>query len=131
MSQIPRQLSTTVYIECALRPPGLSRHETTTSIACAKNHHCVVDLPESEPAGVVSPKLSRILLEKGAVSPSVDKKIRTYCNPGSMTIRKYLGKESNSKRCVPISTLACSRTKSHNPPACTDCYQHACAWRSD
>ncbi|GBO25253.1 hypothetical protein AVEN_160959-1 [Araneus ventricosus] len=40
-----------------------------------------------------------------------------------MAIRKYLGKESNSERCVPIkcipiSTLAGSRTKPHNPSAC-------------
>ncbi|GBM70270.1 hypothetical protein AVEN_63917-1 [Araneus ventricosus] len=83
------------------------------------------------PAGVVSPKLSRILLEKGAVSSPQAwiKKFEPIVTQDPMTIRKYLGKESNSKRCVPISTLAGSRTKSHNPPACTDCYQYACAWR--
>ncbi|GBM99756.1 hypothetical protein AVEN_268025-1 [Araneus ventricosus] len=45
---------------------------------------------EQQPAGVVFPKLSRILLEKGAVSPPprVDKKNRTYCNPGSNDYQK-------------------------------------------
>ncbi|GBO04766.1 hypothetical protein AVEN_210470-1 [Araneus ventricosus] len=65
-----------------------------------------------QPAGVVSPKLSRILLEKNAVSPPPAwiKKFEPIVTQDPMTIRKYLGKESNSKRCVPISTLAGSRT---------------------
>ncbi|GBM80076.1 hypothetical protein AVEN_206915-1 [Araneus ventricosus] len=66
-----------------------------------------------KPAGVFAPKLSRILPRKGAVSPSPAwlKKIGTYCYQNPMAIRrffiivieKYLGKESNSKTCVPIS----------------------------
>ncbi|GBL93414.1 hypothetical protein AVEN_219523-1 [Araneus ventricosus] len=70
-----------------------------------------------EPAGVFSPKLSRILLEKGAVSPPPAwiKKFEPIVTQDPMTIRKYLGKESNLKSCVPIkyvpiSTLAGSRT---------------------
>ncbi|GBN52680.1 hypothetical protein AVEN_47386-1 [Araneus ventricosus] len=74
-----------------------------------------------KPAGVFSPKLSRILPQKGAVSPSPAwlKKFEPTVTQNPMTMRrffiivieKYLGKESNSKRCVPISTLAGSRTK--------------------
>ncbi|GBO34061.1 hypothetical protein AVEN_167858-1 [Araneus ventricosus] len=85
---------------------------------------------QMKPAGVVSLKLSRILLEKGAVypPPAWIKEFEPIVTQDPMTIRKYLGKESNSKRCVlikcvPISTLAGSRTKSRNPSACTDCYQ--------
>ncbi|GBN24681.1 hypothetical protein AVEN_59049-1 [Araneus ventricosus] len=70
-----------------------------------------------EPKGVVSPKLSRILLEKDAVSspPAWIKKFEPIVTQSPMTIRKYLGKESDSKRClpikgVPISSLAGSRT---------------------
>ncbi|GBM24801.1 hypothetical protein AVEN_132328-1 [Araneus ventricosus] len=50
-------------------------------------------------AGVVSPKLSRILLEKGAVSPPPAwiKKFEPIVTQDPMTIRKYLGKESNSQ----------------------------------
>ncbi|GBO35507.1 hypothetical protein AVEN_168963-1 [Araneus ventricosus] len=76
--------------------------------------------------GVFSPKLSRILPQKGAVSPPTSwiKKFEPTVTQDPMTIRKYLGKESNSKRCVPIkclpiSTLTGSRTKSRNPSACT------------
>ncbi|GBO43595.1 hypothetical protein AVEN_27135-1, partial [Araneus ventricosus] len=52
-----------------------------------------------KPAGVVSPKLSRILLEKGAVSPPPAwmKKFEPIVTQDPMTIRKYLGKESNSQ----------------------------------
>ncbi|GBL79164.1 hypothetical protein AVEN_185635-1 [Araneus ventricosus] len=76
-----------------------------------------------EPVGVVSTKLSRKLPTEGAVSrpPAWIKKFKPNVTQNSMTIRrflivdysdcKYLGKESNSKRCVPISTLAGSRTK--------------------
>ncbi|GBN95555.1 hypothetical protein AVEN_24657-1 [Araneus ventricosus] len=85
---------------------------------------CTIFVPESapptawsfsslkEPAGVFSPKLSRILPQKGAVSPSPAwlKKLEPTVTQIPMTIRrffiivieKYLGKESNSKRCVPI-----------------------------
>ncbi|GBN62699.1 hypothetical protein AVEN_177998-1 [Araneus ventricosus] len=103
-----------------------------------KNIHEVSDHGRynRKPAGVFSPKLSLIPLEKGAVSPphAGIKKFEPIVTQNSMTIRKYLGKESNSERCVPmkcvpISTLAGSRTKSRNPSACTDCYQYACAWR--
>ncbi|GBN68809.1 hypothetical protein AVEN_13116-1 [Araneus ventricosus] len=75
-----------------------------------------------KPAGVVSPKLSRILLEKGAVSPPPAwiKKFEPTVTQDPMTIRKYLGKKSNSKRCVPISTLSWLKD---NPSACTDRYQ--------
>ncbi|GBM85518.1 hypothetical protein AVEN_16055-1 [Araneus ventricosus] len=65
-----------------------------------------------KPAGVFSPKLSRILPPKGAVSPSPAwlKKSEPTVIQNPMTIgrffiiviEKYLGKESNSKRCVPI-----------------------------
>ncbi|GBM38140.1 hypothetical protein AVEN_1531-1 [Araneus ventricosus] len=52
-----------------------------------------------KPAGVVSPKLFRILFEKGAVSPSPAwiKKFEPIVTQDPMTIRKYLGKESNSQ----------------------------------
>ncbi|GBM78947.1 hypothetical protein AVEN_40511-1 [Araneus ventricosus] len=52
-----------------------------------------------KPAVVVSPKLSRILLEKGAVSPPPAwiKKFEPIVTQDPMTIRKYLGKESNSQ----------------------------------
>ncbi|GBN56009.1 hypothetical protein AVEN_61115-1 [Araneus ventricosus] len=45
-----------------------------------------------KPAGVVSPKLSRILLEKGAVSPprAWIKKFEPIVTQDPMTIRKYL-----------------------------------------
>ncbi|GBN33835.1 hypothetical protein AVEN_94147-1 [Araneus ventricosus] len=45
-----------------------------------------------KPAGVVSPKLSRILLEKGAVSPPPTwiKKFEPIVTQDPMTIRKYL-----------------------------------------
>ncbi|GBN05314.1 hypothetical protein AVEN_67892-1 [Araneus ventricosus] len=68
--------------------------------------------PKVEPAGVFSPKLFRILPQKGAISPSPAwlKKFEPTVTQNPMTIRrlfiivieKYLGKESNSKRCVPI-----------------------------
>ncbi|GBN06775.1 hypothetical protein AVEN_205903-1 [Araneus ventricosus] len=47
-------------------------------------------LIQFKPARVVSPKLSRILLEDGAASPPPAwiKKIRTYCNPGSNDYQK-------------------------------------------
>ncbi|GBO18853.1 hypothetical protein AVEN_271801-1 [Araneus ventricosus] len=71
-----------------------------------------------KPVGVFYPKLSSILLEKGAVSPPPAwiQKFEPIVTQDPMTIRKYFGKESNSKRCVPIkcvpiSTLAGSRTK--------------------
>ncbi|GBM29295.1 hypothetical protein AVEN_106695-1 [Araneus ventricosus] len=72
-------------------------------------------LSRKKPAGVFSPKLSRILLEKGAVPPAWINKFEPIVTQDPMTIRKYLGKESNSKRCVPIKcvpipTLAGSRT---------------------
>ncbi|GBO06271.1 hypothetical protein AVEN_147751-1 [Araneus ventricosus] len=63
-----------------------------------------------KPAGGVFPKLSRILPQKGAVSPFPAwlKKFEATVTQNPMTIRffiivieKYLGKESNSKRCVP------------------------------
>ncbi|GBN65111.1 hypothetical protein AVEN_224609-1 [Araneus ventricosus] len=80
-----------------------------------------------KPAGVVSPKLSRILLEKGAVTPTPAwvKKFEPIETQDPIIIRKYLGKESNSKRgvpikCVPISTLSWLKDIL---PACTDCYQ--------
>ncbi|GBM87686.1 hypothetical protein AVEN_1145-1 [Araneus ventricosus] len=52
-----------------------------------------------QPAGVVSPKLSRILLEKDAVSPPPAwiKKFEPIVTQDPMTIRKYVGKESNSQ----------------------------------
>ncbi|GBO24284.1 hypothetical protein AVEN_181450-1 [Araneus ventricosus] len=68
----------------------------------------VLDLPESEPAGVFSPKLSRILPQKGAVSPSAAwlKKFEPTVIQNPMTIRrffiivieKYLDKESHTAR---------------------------------
>ncbi|GBL77157.1 hypothetical protein AVEN_154070-1, partial [Araneus ventricosus] len=80
-----------------------------------------------EPAGVVSPKLSRIHLEKGAVSPPPAwiKKFEPIVTQDPMTIRKYLGKESNSKRCVPIKGIPISTLSwlKDNPSACTECYQ--------
>ncbi|GBM98560.1 hypothetical protein AVEN_186097-1 [Araneus ventricosus] len=80
-----------------------------------------------KPAGVVSPKLSRILLEKGAVSPPSAwiKNFEPIVTQDQMTIRKYLGKKSNSKRCVPIKCIPISTLSSlkDNPSACTDCYQ--------
>ncbi|GBO31790.1 hypothetical protein AVEN_152041-1, partial [Araneus ventricosus] len=47
---------------------------------------------EGKPAGVVSPKLSRILLEKSAVSPPPAwiKKFEPIVTQDPMTIRKYL-----------------------------------------
>ncbi|GBN85589.1 hypothetical protein AVEN_106503-1 [Araneus ventricosus] len=62
----------------------------------------------NKPAGVVYPKLSRILLEKDAVSPppASIKKFEPFVTQDPMTIAKYLGKESSSKRCVPISMRA-------------------------
>ncbi|GBN19381.1 hypothetical protein AVEN_59268-1 [Araneus ventricosus] len=64
-------------------------------------------LSYAKPAGVVSPKLSRILPQKGAVSssPAWLKKFEPTVIQNPMTIRrffnrvieKYLGKESNSK----------------------------------
>ncbi|GBN58959.1 hypothetical protein AVEN_211645-1, partial [Araneus ventricosus] len=53
----------------------------------------------TKPEGVVSSKLSRILLEKGAVSPPLAwiKKFEPIVTQDPMTIRKYLGKESNSQ----------------------------------
>ncbi|GBO37414.1 hypothetical protein AVEN_233986-1 [Araneus ventricosus] len=50
---------------------------------------------EKKPAGVVSPKLSHILLEKGAVSPPPAwiKKFEPIVTQDPMTIRKYLGKK--------------------------------------
>ncbi|GBN44987.1 hypothetical protein AVEN_206740-1 [Araneus ventricosus] len=48
---------------------------------------------------MVSPKLSRIFLEKGAVSspPAWIKKFKPIVTQDPVTIRKYLGKESNSQ----------------------------------
>ncbi|GBO31427.1 hypothetical protein AVEN_199174-1 [Araneus ventricosus] len=70
-----------------------------------------------KPAGVFSPKLSRILPPKGAVStsPAWLKKFEPTVIQNPMTLRrffiivieKYLGKESNSKRCLPIKTHIC------------------------
>ncbi|GBN86143.1 hypothetical protein AVEN_96156-1 [Araneus ventricosus] len=53
-------------------------------------------VPVFKTAGVVSPKLSRILLEKGAVSPPLAwiKKFEPIVTQDPMTIRKYLGKKS-------------------------------------
>ncbi|GBM90842.1 hypothetical protein AVEN_149465-1 [Araneus ventricosus] len=87
----------------------------------------VVIALQLKPAGVVSPKLSRLLLEKGAVSPPPAwiKKFEPIVTQDPMTIRKYFGKKSNSKRCVPIKCIPIS-TRSwlmDNPSACTDCYQ--------
>ncbi|GBM30760.1 hypothetical protein AVEN_30582-1 [Araneus ventricosus] len=47
-----------------------------------------------KPAGVVSPKLSRILLEKGAVSPPPAwiKKFEPTVTQDPMTVRKYLAR---------------------------------------
>ncbi|GBN03878.1 hypothetical protein AVEN_232717-1 [Araneus ventricosus] len=67
----------------------------------------------NKPAGVFSPKLSRILPQKGAVYPSpawLKNFESTVVTQNPMTIKrffiivieKYLGKESNSKRCVLI-----------------------------
>ncbi|GBM16931.1 hypothetical protein AVEN_267322-1 [Araneus ventricosus] len=55
---------------------------------------------EKEPAGVVSPKISRILLEKGAVS-RVDKKFEPIVNQDPTTIRKYLGQSFRVHRLLP------------------------------
>ncbi|GBM29732.1 hypothetical protein AVEN_156914-1 [Araneus ventricosus] len=65
----------------------------------------------TKPAGLFSPKHSRILPQKGTVStyPAWLKKFEPTVTQNPMTIRrffiieieKYLGKESNSKRCVP------------------------------
>ncbi|GBL70135.1 hypothetical protein AVEN_30883-1 [Araneus ventricosus] len=81
----------------------------------------------SKPAGVVSPKLSHILLEKGAVypPPACIKKFEPIVTQDPMTIGKYLGKKSNSKRCVPIKCIPISTLSwlKDNPSACTDCYQ--------
>ncbi|GBL99819.1 hypothetical protein AVEN_162829-1 [Araneus ventricosus] len=80
-----------------------------------------------KPAGVVSPKPSRILLEKGAVSPPPAwiKKFEPIVTQDPMIIRKYLGKKSNSKRCVPIKRIPISTLSSlkDNPSACTGFYQ--------
>ncbi|GBM76804.1 hypothetical protein AVEN_85102-1 [Araneus ventricosus] len=80
-----------------------------------------------KPAGVVSPTLSRILLEKSAVSPPPAwmKNFEPIVTQDPMTIRKYLGKKSNSKRCVPIKCIPISTLSSlkDNPSPCTDCYQ--------
>ncbi|GBM07367.1 hypothetical protein AVEN_187901-1 [Araneus ventricosus] len=90
--------------------------------------------PKPKPAGVFSPKLSRILSQKDTVSPSPAwlKKFEPTVIQNPMAIRrffiivieKYLGKESNSKRCLPIKatiyrtllgfTLAVSRTNWRN-----------------
>ncbi|GBL97556.1 hypothetical protein AVEN_241295-1 [Araneus ventricosus] len=66
----------------------------------------------TKPAGVFSPQLSRILPQKGAVSlpPAWLKKFEPTVTQNPMTIgrffiiviEKYPGKESDSKRCVPI-----------------------------
>ncbi|GBL92474.1 hypothetical protein AVEN_94240-1 [Araneus ventricosus] len=81
----------------------------------------------NKPVGVVSPKLSRILPQKGAVSPPPAwiKKLEPIATQDPMTIRKYLGKKSNSKRCVPIKCIPISTLSSlkDNPSACTDCCQ--------
>ncbi|GBL84387.1 hypothetical protein AVEN_117158-1 [Araneus ventricosus] len=97
-----------------------------------------------KPAGVFSPKLSRILPQKGAVSPSPAwlKKFEPTVTQNPMTIRrffiivieKYLGEESNSKRCVPIfrSWMTQGQTDVIRSIAfaCTeDCLQYACARR--
>ncbi|GBO03708.1 hypothetical protein AVEN_68003-1 [Araneus ventricosus] len=60
-----------------------------------------------KPAGVVSPKLSRILLEKGAVSPPPAwiKKIEPIVTQVPMTIRKYLGKRLFLLALVPVLLL--------------------------
>ncbi|GBN85475.1 hypothetical protein AVEN_44330-1 [Araneus ventricosus] len=90
-------------------------------------------VPVFKPAGVVSPKLSRILLDKGAVSPPLAwiKKFEPIVTQDPMTIRKYLGKKSNSKRFAPIKRIPISTLSSlkDNPSACTDCFKYACAWR--
>ncbi|GBO30773.1 hypothetical protein AVEN_239732-1 [Araneus ventricosus] len=64
----------------------------------------------AKPAGVVSPKLSRILLEKRAVSPPPAwiKKFEPIVTHDPMSIRKYLGKKSNLNRCVPIKCVPIS-----------------------
>ncbi|GBN70695.1 hypothetical protein AVEN_43865-1 [Araneus ventricosus] len=56
-------------------------------------------MPFIKPEGVISPKLPRIPLEKGAVSlpPAWIKKFEPIVTQDPMTIRKYLGKESNSE----------------------------------
>ncbi|GBL64448.1 hypothetical protein AVEN_28072-1 [Araneus ventricosus] len=71
-----------------------------------------------KPAGVASPKLSR--KRCCFPSPRVDKKMRTYWNPGSNDYQKIFRSKSNSKRCVPISTLSWLKD---NPSGCTDCHQ--------
>ncbi|GBN49108.1 hypothetical protein AVEN_206913-1 [Araneus ventricosus] len=98
----------------------------------------------SKPAGVFSPKLSRILPQKGTVSPSPTwlKKFESTVTQNAMTIRrffiivieKYLGKDTKEIRTdfplLPaqgqtdvIRSIAFARTE--------DCFQYACAWRSD
>ncbi|GBO02651.1 hypothetical protein AVEN_118176-1 [Araneus ventricosus] len=104
-----------------------------------------------KPAGVFSPKLSRIIPQKDSFSPSPAwlKEFEPTVIQNPMTIRrfsitvieKYLGKESNSKRCVPIKTHLSHSARFHScrlknelmefaPFAFTeDCFQYACAWR--
>ncbi|GBO03248.1 hypothetical protein AVEN_189354-1 [Araneus ventricosus] len=70
-----------------------------------------------KPAGVVSPKLSRIPLEKGAVSPSPAwiKKFEPIVTPDPMAIRKYLGADDASVPSAPLTYLELfSRAKSRN-----------------
>ncbi|GBN20858.1 hypothetical protein AVEN_260581-1 [Araneus ventricosus] len=86
-----------------------------------------------KPAGVVSPKLSRILLENGAVSPPPAwiKKFEPIVTQDPTTIRKYLGKKSNSKRCVPIKCIAIStlyRSRTILPRA-RIATKYACPWK--
>ncbi|GBM82779.1 hypothetical protein AVEN_10409-1 [Araneus ventricosus] len=110
-----------VYYACAITEddsPLCQRCHTRAPANCLSNLIIIY----KKPAGVVSPKLSRILLEKGAVSPPLAwiKQFEPIVTQDPMTIRKYLGKKSNSKRCIPISTLSSLKD---NPSACTDCYQ--------
>ncbi|GBM09464.1 hypothetical protein AVEN_141388-1 [Araneus ventricosus] len=79
---------------------------------------------QKETSGRALPKLSRILPQKGAVSPSPAwlKKFEPIVIQNSMTIRrffiivieKYLGKESNSKRRVPIKTHLSHTARFHS-----------------
>ncbi|GBM86606.1 hypothetical protein AVEN_153035-1 [Araneus ventricosus] len=83
-----------------------------------------------KPAGVFSPKLSRILPQKGAVSPSPAwlKKFESTVTQNPMTVRrffiivieKYLGKESNSKRGVPIFPLLPAQGQTEYPSSNDD-----------
>ncbi|GBN81379.1 hypothetical protein AVEN_161538-1 [Araneus ventricosus] len=79
------------------------------------------NLGEKTPAGVFSLQLSRILPHKGAVSPPPAwiKRFEPTVIQNPMTVRrsfiivieKYLGKESNSKRCAPIFRSCCLKDR--------------------